>query len=95
MMQNILIIMARCNTSRRKGSEHKSTVISAHVLLDSQGSAGPAGESPGNQETSRWDPASHADNQPWITFLTRALFIRNLCISYNKWHLFSNALLLA
>ena len=26
---------------------------------------------PGNQETSRWDPAGHADNQPWITFLAR------------------------
>ena len=39
---------------------------------------------PGNQETSRWDPAGHADNQPWITFLTRELFIRNIFISYNK-----------
>ena len=48
------------------------------------GPADPAGESPGNQETSRWDPAGHADNQPWITFLTRELFIQNIFISYNK-----------
>ena len=39
---------------------------------------------PGNQETSRWDPAGHTNNQPWITFLTRELFIWNLFISYNK-----------
>ena len=50
----------------------------------SAGPADPAGESPGNQETSRWDPAGHADNQPWITFLTRELFIRDIFISYNK-----------
>ena len=31
--------------------------------------------SPGNQETSRWDPAGHADNRPWIPFLTRELFL--------------------
>ena len=31
--------------------------------------------SPGNQETSRWDSAGHADNRPWITFLTRELFV--------------------
>ena len=42
------------------------------------------GNKMGNQETSRWDPAGHADNQPWITFLTRELFIRNIFISYNK-----------
>ena len=39
---------------------------------------------PGNQETSQWDRAGHANNQPWITFLTRELFIRNLFISCNK-----------
>ena len=45
----------------------------------------PAGESPGNQETSRWDPTGHADNRPWITFLTRELFMQNIFISNNKY----------
>ena len=35
------------------------------------GQADPTGEAlaeRGNQEMSRWDPAGHVDNQPWITF---------------------------
>ena len=36
----------------------------------------------------------HADNQPWIPFLTDELFISYI-YSYNKQHLFSNALLLS
>ena len=58
--------------------------IRARVLPIFMVSIAITGVSFGNQETSRWDPAGHADNQPWITFLTRELFIQNLFISYNK-----------
>ena len=47
---------------------------------------------PENEETSLWDPASQANNQPWITFLTRELFIQNLFHIINI--IFSNDLLL-
>ena len=72
------ILDKKTNISQMIGTTYMVCSKGIHGRL----SAGPA--DPGNQETSRWDLAGHADNRPWITFLTRELFIRNIFISYNK-----------